>query len=144
MSRLNYTPSTDLDYGTISCWAKNSIGTQKSPCVFQIVAAGKHPTLAQRVPSTSSSSSALSQLIGVDVTLSAGRPFPLQNCSVTNQSVDSLQVDCLEGFDGGLPQGFMLELVELNTLRLARNITVSVSFRIGLISTGILITQRIH
>ncbi|XP_017046472.1 hemicentin-1 isoform X1 [Drosophila ficusphila] len=93
MSRLNYTPSTDLDYGTISCWAKNSIGTQKSPCVFQIVA--------------------------------AGRPFPLQNCSVTNQSVDSLQVDCLEGFDGGLPQGFMLELVELNTLRLARNITVS-------------------
>ncbi|XP_002031322.2 hemicentin-1 isoform X1 [Drosophila sechellia] len=93
MSRLNYTPSTDLDYGTISCWAKNSIGTQKSPCVFQIVA--------------------------------AGRPFPLQNCSVTNQSVDSLQVGCLEGFDGGLPQGFMLELVELNTLRLARNITVS-------------------
>jgi len=138
MSRLNYTPSTDLDYGTISCWAKNSIGTQKSPCVFQIVAAGKHPT------APSSSSSALSQLIGVDVTLSAGRPFPLQNCSVTNQSVDSLQVDCLEGFDGGLPQGFMLELVELNTLRLARNITVSVSFRIGLISTGILITQRIH
>nr|XP_017021487.1 protein turtle homolog A isoform X1 [Drosophila kikkawai]XP_017021488.1 protein turtle homolog A isoform X1 [Drosophila kikkawai] len=93
MSRLNYTPSTDLDYGTISCWGKNSIGMQKSPCVFQIVA--------------------------------AGRPFPLQNCSVTNQSVDSLQVDCLEGFDGGLPQGFMLELVELNTLRLARNITVS-------------------
>ncbi|XP_026850663.1 hemicentin-1 [Drosophila persimilis] len=93
MSRLNYTPSTDLDYGTISCWGKNSIGMQKSPCVFQIVA--------------------------------AGRPFPLQNCSVTNQSVDSLQVDCIEGFDGGLPQGFMLELVELNTLRLARNITVS-------------------
>jgi len=126
MSRLNYTPSTDLDYGTISCWAKNSIGTQKSPCVFQIVAAGKHPSPSSS--SSSSSSSALSQLIGANVTLSTGRPFPLQNCSVTNQSVDSLQVDCLEGFDGGLPQGFMLELVELNTLRLARNITVSVSY----------------
>ncbi|ALC47181.1 CG14372 [Drosophila busckii] len=92
MSRLNYTPSTDLDYGTISCWAKNSIGMQKSPCVFQIVA--------------------------------AGRPFPLQNCTVNNQSMDSLQVDCIEGFDGGLPQSFMLELVELSTLRLARNMTV--------------------
>ncbi|XP_062126409.1 protein turtle homolog A [Drosophila sulfurigaster albostrigata] len=93
MSRLNYTPSSDLDYGTISCWGKNSIGLQKSPCVFQIVA--------------------------------AGRPFPLQNCTVSNQSVDSLQVDCIEGFDGGLPQSFMLELVELNSLRLARNITVT-------------------
>ncbi|TDG44787.1 hypothetical protein AWZ03_008761 [Drosophila navojoa] len=92
MSRLNYTPSSDLDYGTVSCWAKNSIGVQKSPCVFQIVA--------------------------------AGRPFPLQNCTVSNQSVDSLQVDCIEGFDGGLPQSFMLELVELNSLQLARNITI--------------------
>lgn len=44
MSRLNYTPTTDLDYGTISCWARNSIGMQKSPCVFQIVAAGKYFT----------------------------------------------------------------------------------------------------
>ncbi|XP_039959757.1 uncharacterized protein LOC120774297 [Bactrocera tryoni] len=93
MSRLNYTPATDLDYGTISCWGRNSIGQQKNPCVFQIVA--------------------------------AGRPFPLQNCTVTNQSTDSLQVDCLEGFDGGLPQGFILELVELNNLRLARNLSLS-------------------
>ncbi|XP_059218183.1 protein turtle homolog A [Stomoxys calcitrans] len=92
MSRLNYTPTTDLDYGTISCWARNSIGMQKSPCIFQVVA--------------------------------AGRPFPLQNCSITNQSADSIQVDCIEGFDGGLPQSFMLELVELNNLRLARNITL--------------------
>uniref|UniRef100_A0A0K8U830 Hemicentin-1 n=1 Tax=Bactrocera latifrons TaxID=174628 RepID=A0A0K8U830_BACLA len=93
MSRLNYTPATDLDYGTISCWGRNSIGQQKNPCIFQIVA--------------------------------AGRPFPLQNCTVTNQSTDSLQVDCLEGFDGGLPQGFILELVELNNLRLARNLSLS-------------------
>lgn len=56
-----------------------------------------------------------------------GRPFPLQNCSITNQSADSIQVDCIEGFDGGLPQSFMLELVELNNLRLARNITLQVS-----------------
>lgn len=41
LSRLNYTPASDLDYGTISCWARNSIDSQKAPCVFQIVAAGE-------------------------------------------------------------------------------------------------------
>lgn len=41
-SILEYTPITDLDYGTLSCWAINSIGQQILPCVFQIVAAGKY------------------------------------------------------------------------------------------------------
>lgn len=40
LSRLNYTPASDLDYGTISCWARNTIDSQKTPCLFQIVAAG--------------------------------------------------------------------------------------------------------
>lgn len=38
-----------------------------------------------------------------------------------------MQVDCVEGFDGGLPQGFLLELVELPALRLARNLSLLVS-----------------
>jgi hypothetical protein len=41
MSILRYTPVSELDYGTLSCWAQNTIGTQTSPCVFQVVAAGK-------------------------------------------------------------------------------------------------------
>ena len=57
----------------------------------------------------------------------AGRPFSLQNCTVSNQSSDSLQVDCVEGFDGGLPQGFLLELVEMPSLRLVRNLSLLVS-----------------
>lgn len=56
-----------------------------------------------------------------------GRPFQLQNCSVSNQSSDSLQVECVEGFDGGLPQGFLLELVEMPALRLVRNLSLPVS-----------------
>ncbi|XP_066943739.1 neural cell adhesion molecule 1-like isoform X2 [Macrobrachium rosenbergii] len=40
-SRVNYTPMNELDYGTLLCWANNSIGVQQYPCVFQIVAAGK-------------------------------------------------------------------------------------------------------
>lgn len=41
ISILRYTPVSDLDYGTLSCWAFNSIGQQLLPCVFQVVAAGK-------------------------------------------------------------------------------------------------------
>jgi hypothetical protein len=40
-SILRYTPVSELDYGTLSCWAQNAIGPQTSPCVFQVVAAGK-------------------------------------------------------------------------------------------------------
>lgn len=40
-STITYTPMTTLDYGTLLCWAVNSIGTQKWPCAFHIVPAGK-------------------------------------------------------------------------------------------------------
>lgn len=38
-----------------------------------------------------------------------------------------MQVDCVEGFDGGLPQGFLLELVEMPALKLVRNLSLLVS-----------------
>ncbi|XP_069951905.1 nephrin-like isoform X2 [Cherax quadricarinatus] len=40
-SVITYTPMTSLDYGTLLCWAFNEIGTQREPCVFHIVPAGK-------------------------------------------------------------------------------------------------------
>ncbi|XP_042888534.1 nephrin-like [Penaeus japonicus] len=40
-SIITYTPMTELDYGTLLCWAKNAIGKQVRPCVFHIVPAGK-------------------------------------------------------------------------------------------------------
>ncbi|XP_059469957.1 neuroglian isoform X3 [Neocloeon triangulifer] len=51
------------------------------------------------------------------------RPFPLTNCSITNQTVDSLTVDCVEGFDGGLPQYFLVEVLEVPERRLRHNAT---------------------
>ncbi|XP_063706128.1 uncharacterized protein LOC134835187 [Culicoides brevitarsis] len=107
ISRLNYTPTSDLDYGTLSCWGRNAIGIQKSPCVFQVVA--------------------------------AGRPFPIQNCTISNQTTDSFSIDCIEGFDGGLPQVFLLEVVEVPTLRLLRNLTLTkppISFYIDDLEPG--------
>lgn len=60
------------------------------------------------------------------VLLRPGRPFALQNCSMERGSPDSVQVDCIESFDGGLPQGFLLELVEVPSLRLVRNMSLLV------------------
>ncbi|KAK9743646.1 hypothetical protein QE152_g8454 [Popillia japonica] len=40
-SQVSYTPMTELDYGTLLCYASNRIGHQRIPCVFHIIAAGK-------------------------------------------------------------------------------------------------------
>ncbi|KAK4310318.1 hypothetical protein Pmani_018136 [Petrolisthes manimaculis] len=39
-SILDYTPRSARDYGTLSCWATNSVGTQADPCRFTVVEAG--------------------------------------------------------------------------------------------------------
>ncbi|KAG8228131.1 hypothetical protein J437_LFUL000133 [Ladona fulva] len=65
-------------------------------------------------------------LLGVLVfVLSVSRPFPLQNCSVSNLTSESLHVDCLEGFDGGLPQHFLMELIEVPSAVLRYNVSTS-------------------
>ncbi|XP_017771245.1 PREDICTED: nephrin [Nicrophorus vespilloides] len=91
MSVLRYTPVSELDYGSLSCWASNSVGHQLNPCVFQVVAAGK--------------------------------PFPVKNCTLSNQTSSSVDVYCLPGFDGGLPQHFLLELYSPNSAVPRFNIT---------------------
>ncbi|XP_060523485.1 nephrin isoform X2 [Cylas formicarius] len=40
-STLTYTPVSELDYGTVMCWANNLAGKQQEPCIFHIIAAGK-------------------------------------------------------------------------------------------------------
>lgn len=42
--------------------------------------------------------------------VAAGKPFPVKNCSLWNQTSSSVEISCLPGFDGGLPQRFLLEL----------------------------------
>ncbi|XP_037072246.1 nephrin-like [Pollicipes pollicipes] len=53
----------------------------------------------------------------------AGPPEPLRNCTVINQTSDSLEVKCAAGFDGGLPQYFVAELFDVAGRRLVRNLT---------------------
>lgn len=40
----------------------------------------------------------------------AGKPEPLSNCTVVNQTQYSFHVTCVEGYDGGHPQDFIAEL----------------------------------
>lgn len=40
-SDLRYSPVSDLDYGTLLCWATNAVGTQRTPCTFTVFPAGK-------------------------------------------------------------------------------------------------------
>ncbi|XP_025991597.2 nephrin isoform X1 [Solenopsis invicta] len=90
-SIVSYTPMTELDYGTLLCWARNHIGQQQVPCVYHIIP--------------------------------AGRPDMVHNCTTSNTSTNSFSVRCTEGFNGGLPQSFLLEVRESNSQDLRANLT---------------------
>jgi Immunoglobulin domain len=40
VSVLEYTPRTEMDYGTLLCRARNAVGLQAVPCAYQLVPAG--------------------------------------------------------------------------------------------------------
>ncbi|XP_017882314.1 synaptogenesis protein syg-2-like [Ceratina calcarata] len=90
-SVLIYRPMTEMEYGTVFCWASNTAGQQKNACVFHIIPAGK--------------------------------PESVYNCTLSNQTTDSLSVECSVGFDGGQPQHFLLEVFDQQTGILQANIT---------------------
>ena len=39
-SRLRYMPEEETDFGLVYCWARNSMGVMRSPCIFQLIPAG--------------------------------------------------------------------------------------------------------
>ncbi|CRL01064.1 CLUMA_CG014257, isoform A [Clunio marinus] len=53
----------------------------------------------------------------------AGLPSPVRNCSINNQTQHSLDIQCLPGYDGGLPQIFLLELIAVRSGKLRLNLT---------------------
>lgn len=91
-SRLNYTPVTEMDYGTVACWASNQVGKQRTPCLFQVIAAGR-PYPLHNCSATEMSA-------------------PLDMEELGAKSGTGLVVRCLEGYDGGLPiYSYQLEVV---------------------------------
>lgn len=56
------------------------------------------------------------------------KPSPLSNCTLrtaTNHSLDALEVECRAGYDGGLPQRFVLEAYDSYTMRMRLNLSSS-------------------
>lgn len=47
----------------------------------------------------------------------------MKNCSLSNQTSNSVEVACLAGFDGGLPQYFLLELYSTGSVNPRYNMT---------------------
>ncbi|XP_037944821.1 uncharacterized protein LOC119677515 isoform X2 [Teleopsis dalmanni] len=47
----------------------------------------------------------------------AGEPDPLVNCTLLNQTSTGFQIECIEGFDGGLMQDFIMEVYVNGTTR---------------------------
>ncbi|KAF2364043.1 Immunoglobulin [Trinorchestia longiramus] len=73
-----YSPTSDRDYGTLLCYASNTVGKQEVPCSFTVI--------------------------------SAGPPEEVTQCSVQNITSHSCSVVCSPGFNGGLPQRFLLQI----------------------------------
>ncbi|XP_024886756.1 neural cell adhesion molecule 2-like [Temnothorax curvispinosus] len=112
-SIVSYTPMTELDYGTLLCWASNHIGQQQVPCVYHIIP--------------------------------AGRPDMVHNCTTSNTSTNSFSVRCTEGFNGGLPQSFLLEVRESNSQELRVNLTSPVPrFNVTHLESGALYQACIY
>lgn len=57
------------------------------------------------------------------ISIFTGRPDQVHNCTITNISMTSLSVRCLEGFNGGIKQEFMLEVKDSQTSELRANYT---------------------
>ncbi|XP_070166329.1 protein turtle homolog A isoform X2 [Polyergus mexicanus] len=94
MSELVYTPESERDYGALTCWGRNMIGKQETPCIYQIIPAVKPNPLN-------------------NCTIKAS----------LNQSSEILEVECVPGYDGGLHQEFRLEAYEMLTGHLRVNVS---------------------
>ncbi|KMZ04319.1 irregular chiasm C-roughest protein [Drosophila simulans] len=55
--------------------------------------------------------------------IAAGKPEAPTNCTVVNQTSDSLEVYCIEGFDGGMRQWFLMEIFDQHSGQLQANIS---------------------
>ncbi|XP_077302331.1 contactin-3-like [Arctopsyche grandis] len=56
-----------------------------------------------------------------------GKPDPPYNCTLLNQTTESLDIDCIGGFDGGQAQNFILEVYDQKTGALQANMSSPMS-----------------
>ncbi|KAL1402104.1 hypothetical protein pipiens_006234, partial [Culex pipiens pipiens] len=77
--------------------------------------------------------------------IAAGKPEMPYNCSLTNQTSNSLEVDCAEGFDGGQRQWFVMEIYDQQTHAIMANATSRIPiFNVGGLDSGRLLKIVIY
>jgi hypothetical protein len=54
--------------------------------------------------------------------IQTGKPDALTNCTILNQTFHVLQIVCNAGFNGGLPQYFVVEVYVLGSRQLVASI----------------------
>lgn len=78
-------------------------------------------------------------------TIFIGLPEPPYNCTVSNQTSDSIDIVCKEGFDNGQSQYFMAEVTDPDTDVLVTNMTSSkLSFKISRLTPGKSLKMNIY
>ncbi|KAK3859311.1 hypothetical protein Pcinc_034566 [Petrolisthes cinctipes] len=84
-SYLDYTPRSSRDYGSLACWATNTVGTQADPCQFTVLEAGPPDSVedCELIPQQDNS----------------GR----------------LEVKCIPGYNGGVTQWFVASVLDAAT-----------------------------
>ncbi|XP_049286436.1 hemicentin-1 isoform X1 [Anopheles funestus] len=77
--------------------------------------------------------------------IAAGKPEMPYNCSLVNQTSDSLEVDCVEGFDGGQRQWFVMEIYDQQTHALLANVSSKLPiFTVNGLDAGLLLKIVIY
>ncbi|KAK3863454.1 hypothetical protein Pcinc_030762, partial [Petrolisthes cinctipes] len=114
ISSIAVTPISPGDYGDLVCHAANSVERQRDSCVVTLV-----PSVPPQPPSncsvthitTTTTTPALITSTTTTTTTTPAVIIPTTSALTTTgtSTTPALTVVCLEGFDGGLPQRFLLE-----------------------------------
>ncbi|XP_045133335.1 nephrin-like [Portunus trituberculatus] len=73
----------------------------------------------------------------------AGPPDPPRNCSIANQTSEALVVECTPGFDGGLPQHFVMEAWDDGAL-LSNTSSLAPEFVVRGLEAGMGVTLKVR
>lgn len=92
----------------------------------------------------------LMQRVDIDkniaILLFIGKPESPYNCTLSNQTTESLSVECSAGFDGGQPQHFLLELFDQHTGKLQASIISkeNVAFTVHDLESGKVLNMALY
>ena len=118
-------PKSSKDYGTLFCIGENAIGRQEEACVFQVREEALIPLLTCLCRSCQRASRPPSP-----VARSSTRLLPPSKSSVRKvnlvakeEMVTFFIKNYFQGFDGGLPANFLLELYHAEKMELKSQVT---------------------